>query len=227
MWDWLTENETTLQVLVSVISTFVWIAYLHVFLASFKRQTRSSLLITRAGGRGTEGRCIVSNMGSEPAYLMDVLAEFDAGETRTTVSVVDRLELWDNGEDPVTGVSAVGPIASGSYVDIGSFDNLFTRASKRCGSTDLFNQTDKVKLIAIAATSQARDLVAAYRSFEIAPEQDDGTVRVYPVEVEATQIRSRRKRKKLSGLLAELQRKDVVNRDVLRDVSAGDARPKR
>ncbi|WP_150281804.1 hypothetical protein [Salipiger aestuarii] len=219
MWEWMKDNVTTLQVVVSVVSTGVWIAYLHVFLASFKRQTRSSLLITRAGGRGMVGRCIVSNMGSEPAYLLDVLAEFGVGDTKTTVSVVDRLELWDKASDVTTGVSAVGPIGSGGYVDIGSFDDLFARARKRLGSTDAIQRTDALKLVAIAATNQARHLVAAYRSFEIHRGDDGAQIRIIPVEVEAVQIRSRRMRKKLVGLLSELQRNEALDRDVLSDVA--------
>ena len=218
MWEWLKDNVTLLQVLVSLTSALVWIAYLQMFAASFRRQTRSSRLITLAGGRGTTGRCIVSNMGSEPAYLMDVLAEFEADGNQTAVSVVDRLELWDKSSDVTTGVSAVGPLTSGSYVDIGSFDNLFTRARKRLGTTDATEKAETIKLIAIAATSQARDLVAAYRSFELYRPEGSDTVQLLPVEVESKQIRSRRKRKKLRALLEELQRNEAVERDVLRDV---------
>ncbi|RDD64630.1 hypothetical protein DU478_18860 [Thalassococcus profundi] len=218
MWEWMKDNVTTLQVLVSLLSTGVWIAYLHVFVASFKRQTRSSLLITRVGGRDLNGRCIVSNMGSEPAYLLDVLAEFQADQEVMTVSIVDRLELWDTSSDVSSGVSAVGPITSGSYVDIGRFEDFFNRARKKMGKPNVTEETQCLKLIAIAATSQARDLIAAYRNFEFKTVDKNGTVHVMPVEVEARQVKSRRKRKQLTALLQDLQNNETLSRDVIPEV---------
>jgi hypothetical protein len=219
MWTWIQENGQALQFFVSLTMLIVWVLYLNIFLASFKRQTRSSLLITRAGARDMEGRCIVSNMGSEPAYLMDVLAEVEMNGTHRTFSAADRLELWDRDTEPGAGVSAIGPIDSGSYVDIGSFDDILQRAGKRLGTADGVYETTVLKLIVIAATSQARDIVAAFRSFEFSTVEGTDEVRVIPVEIEAEQVRSRRQKKRIRALLKELQHTEIIERDVLPEVT--------
>lgn len=218
MWSWLQEHSTSVQVVVSLLSTGVWIAYLHVFLSSYRRQTRSSLLISREGAHGLKGRCVISNMGSEPAFLMDVLAEFETEGTRFTASVIDRLELWERDEDPDCEFSAIGPMASGGYLDFGSFEDILRRAQISFDSRDFTRDLLKVRLIAIAATSQARELVAACRSFEFDFGTDHDTVRIIPVEISAQQIRSRRKRKKLSKLLEKLQREETINHPVCDDL---------
>ncbi|MBE3638832.1 hypothetical protein [Mangrovicoccus algicola] len=212
MWEWITENTDTLQVIVSLLTTLVWIVYLHVFLWGYMRQTRSGLLVTRAGAQDAEGRCIVSNMGSEPAFLVDVLAEFTLDGRRSTVSVVDRIELWDRETDPTVGVSAVGPLASGGYVDIGSFSEILSRAGRKTGPEGPPPRPERLRLLAVAATSQARQLVAAQRDFDLVPAERSGRLQVLPVEVEATQIRSRRRRHQLRDLLRELQRQDALDR---------------
>lgn len=212
------EHSTTLQVLVSLLSTGVWIAYLHVFLSSYRRQTRSSLLISREGAHGLKGRCVISNMGSEPAFLMDVLAEFETSDTRFTASVIDRAELRDGESDGRQDVSAQGPMQSGSHVDIGSFEDVLTRAKEKFHSEDFTRDVSTLRLIAIAATSQARDLAAACRCFEFVFDDDGKVTRVRPLDISSEQIRSRRKRKKLRELLERIQEEEVMDQSVSDDL---------
>ena len=219
MWEWLKDNVTTLQVMVSLLSTGVWIVYLHIFLSSFRRQTRSSLLINRAGARDMQGRCLISNMGGEPAFLLDVLAEVASEDRVLTVSVVDRLELWDTETDPRGGVSAEGPIASGDYVDIGSFDEIMNRVAKALGEQRGEARDLRIELVAIAATNQARQLIGAHRGFRIAT--GEGGIQVRPKQIEAVQIRSRRQRKQLKTVLEELQTKASLDRAITGDLRPG------
>jgi hypothetical protein len=220
MWSWLQENSASLQVLVSLLSAGVWIFYLHVFVSSYRRQTRSSLLISRDGAHGLKGRCVISNMGSEPAFLMDVLAEFETEGKRFTASVVDRQELWESDDDPGTEIAAKGPISSGGHVDIGSFKDIVSRSQKVFNSEDFTRDVLRVRLIAIAATSQARELVAACRSFEFDFDANGDVIHVRPLQIVAEQIRSRRKRKKLSKLLEQTQRDEAMNEPVADDLVA-------
>jgi len=208
MWTWLQENHAAIQIIVSLVTTAVWIGYLHVFLVSFLRQTRSGLLINRAGHDGQRARCIVSNLGSEPAYLTDVLAEVDIGEDSITASVVDRFEVKEGGQE---GVTAQGPMASGGYVDIGSFDDIFERVRTRFGKNAMGEDVKGIKLIAIAATSQARSLVAAYRNFDL-DHTEAGAVILRPVEVEARQVRSWLEQRRLEALLRRIQRGEDLER---------------
>lgn len=216
MWEWMQENSTALQILLSLLSTVVWITYLHVFLSSFRRQTRSSLMISRGGSRDLKARCIVSNMGSEAAFLMDVLVEFETQGKRFTTSVVDRLEQRDNdndGQQHMTS-SALGPMTSGSSIDIGSFEDILKRAHRQFDSADFTKDILKIRLIAIAATSQARELVAACRGFEFNFAADGGVEQIRSLDIVAEQIRSRRKRKSLRRVLEKIQRNEVLDQSV-------------
>lgn len=218
MWAWMQTHASSIQVLVSLLTTVVWIAYLHVFLSSYRRQTRSSLLISREGARGLDSRCIIANMGSEPAFLMDVLAEFETEGKRFTASVVDRLELWEQDQEPGEASSAQGPMESGGYVDVGSFGDVLTRAHRQFQSHDFTNEIVNLRLIAIAATNQARHLAAACRSFEFSFDEDGDVVQVVPVEAAAKQIRSRRKQKQIRRLLEGLQREAAIDSPVSDDL---------
>ncbi|WP_339112853.1 hypothetical protein [Thioclava sp. GXIMD2076] len=214
MWNWITENVTALQAMVSLLSTVVWIVYLNLFLSSYQRQKRSSILISRAGSNQMGAHCIVSNMGSEPAFLVDVLAEIATDERIITASVADRLESWDEGASPSTTVSAEGPIESGGYTDIGTFEQLFDRVCRQSEIENCAHRISHVNLIAIAATNQARELVAAHRSFEV--NRSEGRApRLHPVQVEAIQIRSRHKRKKLTAILKQMQDYQAIEGSVM------------
>ncbi|MFW8595295.1 hypothetical protein [Cribrihabitans neustonicus] len=218
MWSWIQENSATLQLVVSLLTAFVWIAYLHVFVSSYQRQTRSSLLISGEGPHGLKGRCVISNMGSEPAFLMDVLAEFETADKKFTASVIDRAELWESEEGTSDGISAQGPMLSGSYVDIGSFEDVLDRAKRKFNSEDFTRNVSTLRLIAIAATSQARDLAAACRCFEFVFDDGGDVSRIRPIEISAEQIRSRRKRRKLRSLLEEIQKDEVIDHSVSDDL---------
>ena len=94
MWGWVEENSGTIQVIVSIATAIIWIFYLQVFLMSYLRQTRASLLITMAGGKTSRARCIVSNMSSEPAFLVEVIAELEQNGTNLSMSVTDRIGAY-------------------------------------------------------------------------------------------------------------------------------------
>lgn len=204
MFDWLTENIEVVQLIASVTTTVVWIVYLNIFLQGFIQQRRSSLLVNRGGGEDLDSRCLVSNMGAQPIYLLDVLAATEGKTAPTLASVVDRKELRDGQNERPSEVTGQGPINCGSYVDIGSFRDVVERAEFH-GLKAVENDSKRLKLIVVAATNQAKHIVAASREFDI--EGDGDAVAVRPRSVEARQIRARRKRKRLTKLLEEIQRK--------------------
>ncbi|NDV50094.1 hypothetical protein [Salipiger sp. PrR003] len=203
--------------IVSIATAIIWIFYLQVFLMSYLRQTRASLLITMAGGKTSRARCIVSNMSSEPAFLVEVIAELEQNGTNLSMSVTDRIGFQPSADPEDTGSadasSAHGPVQSGGHVDVGSFQDIFSRAERQLNHKA--EDFDHFRIIAVAATNQARGLIAAHRSFEI----QNG--RVTPVEVEASQVRSRRTRQKIKRVLERLQKEDWIEGLVSDEISIG------
>lgn len=204
MMEFLTENVEIVQIAASLATTIVWLVYLHIFLSGYIQQRRSSILINRGGGPDMKARCLVSNMGAQPAYLLDVLASLDTGDAPAVASVVDRQELRKEELDQPANVTGQGPIPSGGYVDIGSFEDVARRAGHSAEDADL--QDRCLKLVAVCATNQANHVVAAVREFDLVP-RDEG-VRLAPRKLEARQIRSRRLRRKITSMLETLERKD-------------------
>jgi hypothetical protein len=205
MLDSLTENIEVVQLITSLTTMLVWVVYLNIFLIGFIQQRRSSLLINRGGGEDLDSRCLISNMGAQPVYLLDVLAATEGEKAPTLASVVDRKELRDGDKEGSTDITGQGPINSGSFVDIGSFRDVASRAAFH-DMTSASDQPKRLKLIVVAATNQAKHIVAASREFDIA---GGGDVAVRPCSVEARQIRARRKRKRLTKLLNAIQQKKI------------------
>ena len=201
MLDFLKENVEIVQIAASLTTTVVWLVYLHIFLSGYIQQRRSSILINRGGGQDMQARCLVSNMGAQPAYLLDVLASLDTGENVEVSSVVDREELRKEELEQPTNVTGQGPIPSGGYVDIGTFKDVARRAGHSGDETDLQNRC--LKLMAVCATNQANHVVAAVREFDMDAEGE--RVRLKPHKLEARQIRSRRLRKKITSMLEKLE----------------------
>ncbi|MGK7755684.1 MULTISPECIES: hypothetical protein [unclassified Roseovarius] len=204
MLEFIKENVEIAQIAVSLMTAIIWLVYLHIFLSGYIQQRRSSILINRGGGPDMQARCLVSNMGAQPAYLLDVLASLGTGDDINVSSVIDREELRKEELEQPTKVTGQGPIPSGGYVDIGTFGDVARRAGHSAEDGNLEDRC--LKLVAVCATNQANHVVAAVREFDL--HAADGGVRLVPRKLEARQIRSRRLRKKITSMLERLARKD-------------------
>lgn len=212
MLDWIQEYADVIQIAASVITALVWIVYLQILVHTFRRQRRTSLLINRGGAQDMSARCLVSNMGSEPIYLQDVLAEIETGEDQYTASVVDHSELSREEIDRPEETTSQGPVHSGSFVDIGSFRDILSRADRSIGDRSRPDQVRRLTLIAIAASNQAQNIVAACRSFDVV--REEGSESLLPPSVHTRQIRSWRKRRQLTRILDRLERERVMKQSV-------------
>src|SRR5690606_5968835 len=125
MLDWIARHADFLALLVNAGMLVVWLTYLHVFLTGYRRQVRPKIIINRGGGAGLDARCFVSNMGSEPIYIEDILVTVEANEERWSASVID-VDGLDEGvasSDPKR-LTHQGPLQSGGYMEIGRYGDL-------------------------------------------------------------------------------------------------------
>src|SRR5690606_34596270 len=72
--DWITEHSDLINVMSNVGMLVVWITYLQVFLAGYRRQKKATILINRGGGGGLEAHCLVTNMSAEAIYVHTLIA---------------------------------------------------------------------------------------------------------------------------------------------------------
>lgn len=195
MLEFMSSYGTVVQIGINLVTTLVWVIYLHVLVLGFRRQRRSNILIHRSSGHDDTARCVVSNMGAEPIHITSIIADvrFD-GETKSAV-VTDRKEAASDGEPNALDRTTQGPLESGESHDVGTFKELTTRALGYLGNEDRFDEVERITLTVAAATGHDTFLAAGQQSFRVA--LDEGR-RVYlPTSTLTRQIRSIRERREL------------------------------
>jgi len=183
----------------------VWMIYLQVFVSSYRRQLRATLLITRGAGDGLEARCFLSNMSAGPIYVQSVLVTLETAAGTLVRPVTDILDLEDEPPDDPRLQTRQGPLGSGETRDLGSFSNLLRHVLR--ASTDAPNPTPaettvRSIVIEIVGIYSSEDLpIGARRRFLVL--DHEGRLRIQGQELETEQIRSRRQRRRL---VADLER---------------------
>lgn len=197
MWNWIAANHQVISALANIAMLFVWIAYLQVFVSSYRRQKRSNILINRGAGSGLEARCLISNMSAEAIYIESVIATIETAAGRWSCPVTDLLE----GRSDLDLKTRQGPVQAGQFVDIGSFQSLvqpvFRRgAEPQCDvASDGFENLISFDIKVIAVHGSEDLLAGATRRFDLIRRQ--GRLLVRGHEVGTHQIRSRQERERL------------------------------
>lgn len=200
---WVANNYELISALTSLGMLLVWIVYLQVFVSSYRRQLRATMLIARGAGDGLDARCFLSNMSSGPVYVQSVIATVETAADTLICATTDMDEL--EGELPADTRQRTrqGPLNTGDLRDIGSFRTLVRRAlGNRKGDTDREICARKVEAVTVEVlgTYGSEDLlVGARRRFNILG--GDTGIRIVADGVHTEQIRTRHERKKLAAEL--------------------------
>lgn len=199
MLAWAQQHVDLIGAAMNAAMVLIWLVYLHLFLVGFIRQRRTVLHIDRGAAKDENARCIVTNMGSEPAYLVAVVAELVRDDRCDRVLVTDRDEISPENVGRPLEKTNQGPLASGEAVDIGSFWALVERARLRLGLDFTAADLDAMIVTAVAASNQAQRLEAGWKRFNIV--KDGEVPRFEPDRVLTRQIRTPWGRKSLEGFL--------------------------
>ncbi len=207
MLEWVRENVSVLTAITSLGTLFIWLAYLHLFYRSLRDQRRPKLLVHEAGGFDPGDRCIIANMSPTAVHIAAVLVDVDRdGESLTFQPKPPHPAKAPDG-DPL-GLARQGPLNSGSYLDIGTFDALLTAA----GFEDREGSPEARTVITVRVVGFIGPELfpaAAMRRFEVIDDQADGTL-VHPLSVLPTDLRERQQRKAARDWLKETQRLDLA-----------------
>jgi hypothetical protein len=204
MLDWVREHHETLSVLVNVGMLLVWIAYLQLFLARFKRQTRPKILINVGAGRSIDGRCLISNMSSEAIYIESLIATVETTEGQWVCPVTDAQELAEKQDQDLRSMTVQGPLKQGEVMDVGSFRDLVQHVVREAecpvpADAEFPKGLTALKIQAIADFGPDDLLVGAKRRFELV--REDGTWMLGHHTPHTEQIRSRSERRRIKRLL--------------------------
>ncbi|SCY68961.1 hypothetical protein [Paracoccus tibetensis] len=203
MWEWMSENSSLVQAAVGAVTAMVWVIYLHIIVLGFQRQRRTEILIHLGGARDLNARILVSNLGFEPIYILEIMLTVWTDEGERMTSVADRTEIArDNLETPGQA-TLQGPLKSGDVVDIGSFENLLERA--RAGSFDRLEPGDirRFEITVAAITAANAGIAAATRRFSLS--QDGKNLCLACEGLYARQIRGRWQRRRIERQLKRVR----------------------
>ena len=197
MFEFLRTNQGIISVLLSMAMLVVWVVYLQVLLVQVRASRRSSILITRAAGRGMRSRCLVTNMSSQSLYVTSLIGILHAGDKQIEIALTDLRELpEDLGADPRSTMRQ-GSLSTGQYLDIGHFDDILEVMLRDDEAAGLEREdVAQLDLIVVAFYAPESLPVGARRSFQFRWESPSGT-RVQPTSLRTQQIRGRRQRKRL------------------------------
>lgn len=170
------------------ISALVWVIYLQIIVLGLRRQRRTEILIHLGGSQGPDARTFVSNLGFEPIYVLEIILTLWSTDGARETSIADRTEVASEDLSSPSATTIQGPLKSGEFVDIGSFENLLQRA--RWSTSDELDPENmsRVELKVAAITAASSTIVAAYRQFDVTVL--DGVIRLRPKKLYASQIRS-------------------------------------
>lgn len=207
--EWLASNHELAALIVSLCMLLVWITYLQIFFAGFRRQRRGSILITLGQGEGLDGHCLVTNMGAEPVYILALIAqvEGDCGVRSRAItepegerwSEPSELHLW----------TRQGPLDSSELRDMGALRSMVDHvlgagAGIEPDDRDPRRSTAGLRsvVIRVVAMHGSEDLpIGAERAFDIV--QGGADPKLHPRTYGTHQIRARRERRRLTRLLDE------------------------
>jgi len=197
MLEFFRVNQGVISVLLSMAMLVVWVVYLQILLVQVRASRRSSILITRAAGRGMRSRCLVTNMSSQSLYVTSLIGILHAGDKQIEIALTDLRELpEDLGADPRSTMRQ-GSLSTGQYLDIGHFQDFLEVMLRDDEAAGLEREdVSQLDLIVVAFYAPESLPVGARRSFQFRWESPSGT-RVQPSSLRTEQIRGRRQRKRL------------------------------
>ncbi|MCD7058666.1 hypothetical protein [Pelagibacterium xiamenense] len=206
MIDWIVAHADVINALGSIGMLIVWITYLQVFLYSYRRQVRPKIVINRAAGSALDAHCFVSNMSSDAIYIESVLITLEVDGKTWTRAITDIGDVLDAGEQPEDPRSRTHqrPLMPGSYYVLGSFDTLINSVAKAeydGAFADDLNGPIHAEVMIIADYASEDLPIGAKRRFKA---DWRGTYwYLYPETIHTTQIRSRRKRRRIIEMIAD------------------------
>jgi hypothetical protein len=211
VFQWISQHSQTLGALVSLGTLIVWVVYLQLFIAGYRRQRRAKILITRGVGDGLDAQCFVCNMSEAVVYIqsMIVTLEMDGGGWVAPVTDLVFLEHDGNRAD-LELKTRQGPLTTGELRDMGTFHDLISHVAKwKNGALaeldgDLCRRIRTVEIEVLAVYGSEELLIGARRGFALIREGD--ALHVRGINVATEQIRRRSERKRLTERMRDIDR---------------------
>jgi len=201
MISFLSEYAHILNVMLNAAMVLIWVAYLHFFTVNHLRQARNVVHIDLGAAEGAHSRCLVTNLSAKAVYVQAIVAELSSDKHRSMTQITDKDEIRpEDVEDPLSRTNR-GTLQPGQTMDIGSLENLVSRARIHLSEDWSSDDIDAVTLTVVGISGQAERIFAASKTFE-ARNNADGRAFVAQ-KVLTNQLRNRETRAAFSKMLRD------------------------
>ncbi|MCQ4311943.1 hypothetical protein NAV33_08585 [Pseudomonas stutzeri] len=136
MIEWLTSNHQLISLIISSSTLLVWVFYAQLLLLNFRRQRKPSLIINRGAGKGLGSLCLISNMSAEPMFINQLVVSIETSQGPLEVDVTDIRQSMEGDVSPdliIHQTTHQGPLRSGEFTHIGTFQNMLRRVAELHG----------------------------------------------------------------------------------------------
>ncbi|WP_343218299.1 hypothetical protein [Halomonas sp. McH1-25] len=224
----------------NVGTLLIWLVYAQLLYLGFRRQRRPRLIINRGKKKDIDALCIISNMSAESIFIEYIIAELKTSKGTITMDVTDFEQDYSEDDDPGNGSDGQrrtltqgnvsdntrqGPLDSGGFLHIGTFDGLIKRlaregdiemAGHRPKSADLQFECLTIRIIGVYGSEDMP--VGSERSFDLIDNEHYCTLT--PVTWDTRRLASIRQRRKLRRMVAELNSKNFTSSSSIRRASS-------
>lgn len=208
---WLSQNSSAINAITGICTLFVWLFYAQLLYLNFKRQRQPKIVINRGAGRSLETQCLVSNMSSEPIFIEHLIAVLhtDRGTLMRDLIDLEKVEGKDRGATNLAEITRQGPMLSGNFNQVGTFEEIVGRVLRyhevtNGGSKPMDGRTvHTVELRVIAIYGSEDAPVGTVRSFQIGS-NEQGARTVLPTSLRTQRYASRWRRRKVKRWIREL-----------------------
>ncbi|WP_341936410.1 hypothetical protein [Marinimicrobium sp. C2-29] len=194
--SWIEENQALVDLCISIATLLVWVIYAQLLFSGFRRQRSPRLIINRGKKKDMNALCIISNMSMEAIYVEYIIAVLRTSHGTVTMDVTDFERAYteeqkdnDGNQQSIAvtpnGVhenTRQGPLLSGDFMHIGTFNALVWRLAKEagipmrgfCPENDIKLKCLTIQVIALYGPDSRP--ISASRGFDINSDEEVGTL---------------------------------------------------
>ncbi|WP_177177935.1 hypothetical protein [Citreimonas salinaria] len=152
-------------------------------------------------------RLFIANMGTEPIYVSAIIADYEAAGERGTAYITQNDNIRSEDLESARGATNEGPLASGDYLDAGSFEDLMARIEMHGNKRVAPETIERLTLTVAAQTGYSAMTSAGSKAYGVTREGED--VVFQPEKMATKQLRGWLARRRFQKRL-EAEMRDAV-----------------
>ncbi|MEC9483192.1 MAG: hypothetical protein UMU75_07670 [Halomonas sp.] len=235
MLDWISQHSKVLTVLTSIGTLIIWLVYAQLLYLGFRRQRRPRLIINRGRKKDIDALCIISNMSAESVFVEYIIAELETSAGTIMMDATEFDQEYSEGDEDKdkneperrtlsSGATREntrqGPLASGDFLHIGTFEALIKRLAASAKlemsghrpTQDIEFHRLTIRLICVYGPEDMP--VGAERSFDLSPQED--SYALVPCTWDTKRLASKRQRHRLRKMVAKLNSQNFTSSSTVR-----------